>query len=310
MDQVSSYVIRDRVHLLIVFRICAVFRPIKLIGGILLLLLSILIWVSILITGIDKAKNSVCKTDCGYILGHLNIAQPINFIFTKSAEVFPVDYVLMTLLVLFFFSSSVAGIASIGIRFLWIRLFEIRKGHTSPQALLMATVMLSLIVLAINYAIATVVAPQYAIYGPQTFCSNPPKHPGEQPDCSSHPELIKSCTELSKDDASANVCTPSVVSTFLNRVALNFPFFGTFVFWAQFAFLAIFLIIFVTSLFRTPKLNLSELDQDAEAEEEEGLLASTGRRFGATWQDITGRSRATPAYGAAGRGSRDDDGEE
>ena len=31
------------------------------------------------------------------------------------------------------------------------------------------------------------------------------------------------------------------------------------------------------------------MDQDAEEAEEEGLLASTGRRFGATWQDIVGR---------------------
>jgi LMBR1 domain-containing protein 1 len=52
-------------------KICAVFRPLKLIGGILLLILAILIWVSMLITGIDKAKNSICKQHCGYILGRL-----------------------------------------------------------------------------------------------------------------------------------------------------------------------------------------------------------------------------------------------
>lgn len=50
-------------------KICAVFRPLKLIGGILLLIVAIIIWVSMLITGIDKAKNSVCKQHCGYILG-------------------------------------------------------------------------------------------------------------------------------------------------------------------------------------------------------------------------------------------------
>jgi len=65
--------------------------------------------------------------------------------------------------------------------------------------------------------------------------------------------------------------------------------------------------VFVTALFRTPKLDLAELDEDAEAEEEEGLLASTGRRFGATWQDITGRARPNPgSTGAAGRGVRGD----
>jgi LMBR1 domain-containing protein 1 len=50
-------------------KVCAVFRPLKLIGGIILLLLSIIVWVSMLITGIDKAKNSICKEHCGYILG-------------------------------------------------------------------------------------------------------------------------------------------------------------------------------------------------------------------------------------------------
>lgn len=280
-------------------KLCAVFRPVKLIGGLLLLLVAIVIWVSMLITGIDKAKNSICKERCGYILGSINIFQPINYIFVKSSKVFPIDYVLMAFLVLFFFSSSVAGIASFGIRFLWIQLFEIRKGHTSPQALLMATVMLTLMMLAVNYSIAMIVAPQYAIYGPQTFCTNPSKHPGEQPDCSNRPDLIKACTELAHGKDSGDICTPSVVSTFLNRITVNFPFFGALDFWAQFAFLAVFLIVFLTALFRTPKLNLNQLDEDAEADEEEGLLASTGRRFGATWQDITGRSK-----GRASRQSR------
>lgn len=207
----------------------------------------------------------------------------------------------MALLVLFLFTSSVAGLATIGIRFLWVKLFAIRKGHTSPQALLVATVLLALITLALNYSIAMLIAPQYSMYGAQTFCSHPTRFPDDQPDCSNHPELIQPCTELSD----RKVCTPSVVSTFLNRVTVNFPVFGALNFWAQFAFLAVTLIVFSTSLFRTPKLNLNELDEDAEYDEEEGLLASTGRRFGATWQDIRGKTKKTTD--AAGRGIRGDD---
>lgn len=48
-------------------------------------------------------------------------------------------------------------------------------------------------------------------------------------------------------------------------------------------------MIFVASLFRSPRLDERQLDEDAEEAEEEGLLANTGRRFNATWQDITGR---------------------
>ncbi|KAK5197166.1 hypothetical protein LTR72_000391 [Exophiala xenobiotica] len=278
----------------------AIFRPIKLILGLLLVVIVLLIFASMLITGIDKAKNSICKRHCGYLLAHINIFQPINWILVKSSKVFPIDYVIFLLLVMLFFSASVIGIATIGIRVLWITIFRIRKAHTSPQAMLIATVMLTLMTLAINYSIAMMVAPQYATFGPQTFCDHPPKHPGEQPDCSDHPQHVVLCTELSDNPAARNVCTPSVVSTFLNRVTVNFPFFGVVDFWAQFVFLGIFLLGFILLLFRTPKLSDPDAEDDDLEEEEEGLLASTGRRFGATWQDITGR-----VSHSGGRGTRD-----
>ncbi|OKL56868.1 putative lysosomal cobalamin transporter [Talaromyces atroroseus] len=273
------------------YKVETVFRPFKLLGGIVLLLVAILIWVSMLLTAIDKAKNSVCKQNCGYILAHINVFNPVNWIFVQSARVFPVDYVLFALVVLLFFTSSVVGIATVGIRFLWIRIFQIRKGHTSPQALLLATVMLTLITLALNYAMSMIVAPQYATFGPQTFCDKSlSSSANAQPDCSNDRDLVKPCTELADNPSAKAVCTPSVVSTFFNRVTLNFPYFGVIIFWAQFAFLGLYLLFLITSLFRTPKLDERQIDEDAEEAEEEGLLASTGRRFNATWQDIRDES--------------------
>ncbi|KAI9934401.1 hypothetical protein ASPWEDRAFT_117975 [Aspergillus wentii DTO 134E9] len=270
-------------------KIAAVFRPFKLISGILLLLIVLATWISMLLTAIDKAKNSICKHRCGYILGHVNVFNPANWVFVQSAKVFPVDYAIFTLLVLLFFCSSVVGIAVVGIRFLWIKIFQIRKGHTSPQALLLATAMLMLIILALNYSVSMIVAPQYATFGPQTFCDRVPDSVSEKPDCSNNRHLIKPCSELADNPAAKLVCTPSISSTFLNRVTMNFPFFGIVFFWAQFAFLGVYIVLFITSLFRSPRLDERQLDEDAEEAEEEGLLASTGRRFDATWQDITGR---------------------
>jgi LMBR1 domain-containing protein 1 len=61
----------------------------------------------------------------------------------------------------------------------------------------------------------------------------------------------------------------------------------------------VYLIVFIATLFRTPKFDAEGMDADLEEDEEEGLLASTGRRFNATWQDITGRSKNRIArYGA------------
>lgn len=274
-------------------KLSAILRPIKLLLGVLMVVIVLLIFASMLITGIDKAKNSICKRRCGYLLANINIFQPVNFILVKTAKVFPIDYVIFLLITMLFFCASVIGIATIGIRLLWITIFRIRKAHTSPQALLMATVMLTLMTLAINYALAMMVAPQYATFGPQTYCDLTPKHPGEQPDCSEHHSKIIPCSELAENEAAKNVCTPSVASTFLNRIMVNFPFFGVVDFWAQFAFLGIFLIAFLLLLFRTPKLSEGDSDSDIIEEEEEGLIASTGRRLGATWEDITGRAANT-----------------
>ncbi|KPM39425.1 putative lysosomal cobalamin transporter [Neonectria ditissima] len=288
-------------------KLCVLFRPIKMLGGILLLILSLFLWVSMLITGIDKAKNSVCKEKCGYILGQIHLFQPMNFIFVKSAKAFPIDYILMALLVLFFFTSSISGVAAVGIRFLWVRIFQIRKGRTAPQALLIATVMLALIILATNYGIAMMVAPQYSIYGTQTFCSTAPDYPGEQPNCERNSGLIQPCSEALKYKHAKDVCTPSVMSTFLNRINITWAFFGLINFWAQFAFLGVFLVVFVTALIRTPKVNMNEFDEQAEADEEESLLASTGRRFGATWQDVRGKIGTGNGSNTDGNGSRSAD---
>lgn len=219
------------------YKVAAVLRPLKFLGGLILLFVSILTWVSMLLTCIDKVSNSVCQRHCGFILGKVNIFNPFNWLFVQSAKFFPVDYGLFIFLVLFFFGSSVVGMASIGIRFLWVRVFQIRKGHTSPQALLLATILLTLITLALNYSISMIVAPQYATYGSQTFCDTISYIPFKHPDCTHHPELIKPCSETAQKVSAKVICTPSVVSTFLNRIALNFPFFTIVDYWSQFVFL-------------------------------------------------------------------------
>ena len=65
--------------------------------------------------------------------------------------------------------------------------------------------------------------------------------------------------------------------------------------------LAVYLVVFLLTLFRTPRMGHYQLEQDAEEDEEEGLLASTGRRFGATWQDITGRAKKQSSKGSGPR---------
>lgn len=152
-------------------------RPLEIIFGILVLLVSFAVVASMLLTSIDKSKNSICKNHCGYILARIGLFNPINWLFVTASRSFPADYVLALLLVLLFFVASIVGTAFVGIRFLWVSLFKIQSGHTKPQGMLMATVMLTLTVLAINYAITMIIAPQYAHYGGQKFCNKTVNNP-------------------------------------------------------------------------------------------------------------------------------------
>ncbi|CBF84806.1 putative LMBR1 domain protein [Aspergillus nidulans FGSC A4] len=268
------------------FRLEAFFRPFRRLVGLILLLLVLLIWVSMILTASDKAKNSICKRHCGYVLGHINIFNPINEIFVQSAKLFPIDYAIFTMLVLLLFFGTVVGIATVGIRFLWISIFRIRLGHTSPQALLVMTAILMLSILALNYSISMIVAPQYATFGPQTFCDR-------LSGSSVLPELqcvVKRCSEAFGSDAAKKVCTPSVASTVLNRVTVSFPFFGAIFFWSQFAFIGVYLLALITSLLRSPKLDEQQLDEDAEEAEEEALLSGSRRNMDDRWQSIVGRA--------------------
>lgn len=258
----------------------AIGRPFKIIFGIILLLIAVLLFVSTIITSIDKVLNSPCGKHCGYILPSPTILNPLNSILVAAAKAFPVDYVLTLALVLLFFLASIIGIGFIGIRFLWIQLFSLRLGRTKPQGLLMATILLTLITLALNYTLTTTLLPAYAHYGGQRF-QDPVDHSRTLP-----------CDERGPQE----ICTPSVASTFVNRVTLNFPFFGWVMWVGQMVWAGVWLVCTVTAVAWTPRF---EGDEEAEEEEEEeSLLAGTARRTGAAWEDLTGRGRT----GGAGNG--------
>jgi LMBR1 domain-containing protein 1 len=133
----------------------------------------------------------------------------------------------------------------------------------------MGTIFLMLAVLALNYSLTMVVAPQYAHYGNQRYCNHTISDFGEVRDCSKHPDLIFACT--ASPDAE-EVCTPAVVSTFIDRITFAFPFFGEVAFWGQFAFLGVWLLAGIAGALRRPKLDetggISEDDDD----ETTGLL--------------------------------------
>ncbi|KAF7728493.1 hypothetical protein EC973_006046 [Apophysomyces ossiformis] len=223
---------------------------------------------------VDKISHSVCGSECGYIIDHPELFNPINYIFVNLSKMFPLDYIFMVILIIYFFLATMSGVISIGVRFLWITLYRIRKGATAPQGLLFATVLLTLSLLALNYTITTVVAPEYAHFGSQVYCN---QTIGGIRDCSDRADLIVPCDITGPTD----ICTPTVSSTLIDRIIVNTPFFGMLFYYSQWAFLGVFILGFVIAILRRPRNNVdAESDDLMDAEEEQGLLNARQRRYG------------------------------
>ncbi|NXD69946.1 LMBD1 protein, partial [Eolophus roseicapillus] len=116
---------------------------------------------------LDKALHSA-GFDSGFIILGTNLTNPLNMLLPVLQTVFPLDYILITTIVMYFIFTSMAGIRNMGIWFFWIRLYKIRRGKTRPQALLFLCMILLLIVLHTSYMIYSL-APQYVMYGSQKY---------------------------------------------------------------------------------------------------------------------------------------------
>ena len=113
-------------------RCILVFRPFQFIFGIFFALLGLLIFVSILLTQIDRAMHSDgAKT--GYLLKNASLPNPVDLLLVYAQEAFPLDYIMYGGIVLFFIFSSIYAVKVIGIRFMWLSLYKIKAHSTKPQ---------------------------------------------------------------------------------------------------------------------------------------------------------------------------------
>lgn len=259
--------------------------PIRITAGTLLLLLTILLITSMLLTGVDKLLHSPCGAKCGYILPTPHLLNPINSLFTLTARLFPMDYILVLFIIGLFFTASINGIGTFGLRVLFIKLFSLRRGGTKPQALLLTTVCLTLITLALNYSLTMFLLPSYSHFGSQKYCAATLGNlPGRIVAGHCPQEDLRACSET----APKGMCTPTVISTFVNRITMNWGgFVGVGVFWGQWVAIGLWLVCAVVGWWWKPRGVVEEEIVEEEEEEEERLL-DAGRNEG---YGAVGRSR-------------------
>uniref|UniRef100_A0AAZ3QQS6 Lysosomal cobalamin transport escort protein LMBD1 n=1 Tax=Oncorhynchus tshawytscha TaxID=74940 RepID=A0AAZ3QQS6_ONCTS len=142
-------------------------RPLKILLGIFFILFALLFVVALFISNLDKALHSA-GISSGFMVFGTNLTNPLNELLLTLQPVFPLDYVLITVITMYFVFTSMAGIRNMGIWFFWIRLYKIRPKRTRPQALLFLCMILLLIVLHTSFMIYSL-APQYVMYGSQNY---------------------------------------------------------------------------------------------------------------------------------------------
>ncbi|MEE6476537.1 hypothetical protein FKM82_011112 [Ascaphus truei] len=180
---------------------------------------------------LDKALHSA-GINSGFIIFGTNLTNPLNMLLPVLQTVFPLDYVLITTMIMYFIFTSMAGIRNMGIWFFWIRLYKIRRGRTRPQALLFLCMILLLIVLHTSYMIYSL-APQYVMYGSQKYLM--------QNNMTLRTGIGNSSIFVSRDcddNAPEDQCTVTRTYLFLHK----FWFFSSTYYFGNWAFIAVFLI--------------------------------------------------------------------
>jgi LMBR1 domain-containing protein 1 len=98
-------------------KILAILTPFRLFIGIIFLILSLLIFISLLTTSIDRLLHSKCGLDCGYVLDDMNYTNYLDFFLLYSSKYFHSDLLIFAVINIYVFICSIYGFVKLGVKF-------------------------------------------------------------------------------------------------------------------------------------------------------------------------------------------------
>jgi LMBR1 domain-containing protein 1 len=219
INKLSSLLESDQM----VNRILTFLTPFRVIIGMVFLTLSIFIFLALFTTSLDRLLHSKCGWNCGYVLDDRNYTNYLDFFLLESSRYFHLDYMLFAMINIYVYICSVYGFVRLGVKFFFITWFEIKKGSTSPQGLLIMSFIILMMILSFMNEMLTL-APQYSTFGTQKFSKSSKQ--GELP-CN-----LSLITEKSE-------CIMSNISKFYDRISISLPFFSSIFFIANWCLIVI-----------------------------------------------------------------------
>eukprot|EP00347_Sterkiella_histriomuscorum_P022538 403338112 len=228
--------------------------PFRIVMGVFCLCLSLLIVASIVVANLDKFIHSKCGFSCGYFIEEFSLFNPLDWLLVHLSRLFPLDLILIGIILFYVFISCLFGIVRLGIRTFWLNTFHIKKRDTSAQALTLASFFIILMVFAFSMQLLTI-APQYTTFGSQKLKNGQP--------CGLQQNSTK-MTRLKQSDQ----CEMTAISSFYNKIMLSMPFFGILYFILSWAFVITFFIFLLYHISKKVESNYTLKDyQDDEIQD-------------------------------------------
>lgn len=98
-------------------KILKILTPFRVIIGIIFLIISMLIFISLFTTSLDRQLNSKCGLNCGYVLDDMNYPNYLDYALLYSSKFFHLDYLLFAIVNIYVFICSIYGFVKLGVKF-------------------------------------------------------------------------------------------------------------------------------------------------------------------------------------------------
>ncbi|TRY62684.1 hypothetical protein TCAL_04648 [Tigriopus californicus] len=237
-------------------------RPFQVLFGVFFALLGLMIFISLVLTSVEKALYSQGIWQ-GYSLRNGSLPNPVDTILVYAQDIFPLDYIMYSGMILFFIFCSMSGIKNIGIRMCWFTVYKIKSGQTKPQALVLMCMSLIFVLLALNVVMFSVV-PDYTTYGSQYYRVN-------NTIGNVTTEIMQRCNNI---HSPADGCIMTRVAFLLMAYHTNIWFFGAIYYWMVWIFVVVIVAGACYSLYQARKPLVLEQDDEEELLEDSNPFAA------------------------------------
>lgn len=109
-------------------KILTILTPFRFIIGVVFLIFSLLIFVSLLVTSLDRLLHSKCGLNCGYVLDDMNYTNYLDFFLLHSSNYFHIDLLIFAIINIYVFICSIYGFVKLGVKFFifTVRIFKLK----------------------------------------------------------------------------------------------------------------------------------------------------------------------------------------